>query len=109
MPSPDPKTVTETWSTLRPDTSQKSQLVAAGESADDEEEVADEALAQPEARWIRAHRDQLRALADSFIALDPEKGILVHSADGDEFAAQLKQLSAEERGRVILFRASMYL
>lgn len=125
MPSPDLKAVGETAGTSQraPEPAAKiaaleervrkleamlEQLPAEGGTAD-EEEVADEALAQPEARWIRANRDQLRAHADSFIALDPEKGILVHSADGDEFAARLEQLSAEERGRVVLFHASMYL
>ncbi|MCC6559478.1 MAG: hypothetical protein IT372_41705 [Polyangiaceae bacterium] len=63
----------------------------------------------PHVRWIEANRERLEAYRDSFIALDPEKGILVHAEDGDEFEAKLGDLSPEERDRVVLFHASMYV
>jgi hypothetical protein len=69
----------------------------------------DEAPVQPHIRWIEANRDVLHAHPDSFIALDPDKGIVAHAIDGDDFAAQLDKLPPEQRDRVVLFHASMYV
>ncbi len=68
-----------------------------------------EAQVQPHVAWIEKNRDVLRAYPDSFVALDPDEGIVVHSTDGDEFAAKLAELPAEQQDRVVLFHSSMYV
>ncbi len=69
----------------------------------------DEAPVEPHVTWIENNRETLRAHADSFIALDPARGIVVHASEGEDFEAQLGALSAEQRASVVLFHASMYV
>jgi hypothetical protein len=54
-----------------------------GERAPSDEE---EAQVQPHTRWIEANRDVLRAHANSFVALDPDEGIVVRAPRGRQFA-----------------------
>jgi hypothetical protein len=63
----------------------------------------------PHDLWIEAHCEELRNYPDSFIALDAEKGVVIHAQDGDEFEIQLEKLSPEERDRVALLHTSMYV
>lgn len=69
----------------------------------------DEAPVEPHVTWIECNRETLRAYADSFIALDPARGIVVHASDGEDFETQLGALSSEQRARTVLFHASMYV
>jgi hypothetical protein len=69
----------------------------------------DEAPVEPHVTWIENNRETLRAHADSFIALDPAHGIVVHASEGEDFEAQLGALSAKQRASVVLFHASMYV
>lgn len=69
----------------------------------------EEAPVDPHARWIEQNLEELRRYPDMFVALDPERGILVHAAEQSEFAEKLKSLTPEENERVMLFHTSMYL
>jgi hypothetical protein len=63
----------------------------------------------PHFAWIASHREELRAYPSGFVALDPEKGIVLHSTDDDDFAAQLEKLPSEERERLMAFHTSMFI
>lgn len=70
---------------------------------------AEEVPVDPHKRWIERNLDELRKYPDMFVALDPDRGILVHASEQREFAAKLDALTPEENERVMLFHTSMYL
>lgn len=63
----------------------------------------------PHTRWIEDNLETLRSHPDEWIALHPVRGILFHSADGDEFASMLGGLTTDERDEVLAFHTSMYV
>lgn len=63
----------------------------------------------PHTRWIQENLEMLRNHPDEWIALHPVRGILFHTADGDEFAGMLDGLSTDERDDVLAFHSSMYI
>ncbi len=82
---------------------QLEQLLAERGPTDD-----DNAPTDPHAHWISHNREKLLAYPSSFVALDAQKGIVIHSSDGEDFEAQLGKLSPEERDQLMLFHTSMY-
>lgn len=74
--------------------------------AEDDEEMAPP---EPYFDWIDAHRDELRAYPNEFVALDLEKGIVFHSADGERLADWLEALPQEERERRMVFNTAMFV
>jgi hypothetical protein len=73
------------------------------------EEDEETAAPTPYLDWIDAHRDELRAYPDEFVALDLEKGIVFHTADEQALAAWLEALPDEERERRMAFHTSMFV
>ena len=85
---------------------QLEQLLAKQEQID-EDEV--DAPSDSHFEWIETHRDELRAYPNTYVLLDPEKGIVFHSSDGDELTARLEGLDPEEQDRLMVFHTSMAL
>lgn len=83
---------------------QLEQLLAKQEQVD-EDEV--DAPSDAHFEWIETHRDELRAYPNAYVLLDPEKGIVFHSSDGDELTARLEKLAPEEQDRLMVFHTSM--
>lgn len=75
----------------------------------DRRRSGDDVVTQPHHKWLGANRGALEPYSDSFVALDPEQGIVAHSPDGDTLTDQIDALSPEQRERVVIFHASMYL
>ena len=85
------------------------ELEEAGAAACEASTSGDDAPLDAHSKWIELNRETLRGHANSFIALDPSVGIVASSPCGVAFEAQLGALSTEQRGRVVLFHASMYV
>jgi hypothetical protein len=69
----------------------------------------DAALIDPHTRWIEENLERLSSHPNEWIALHAVRGILFHTADGDEFSNMLDRLSPEERDDVLAFHSSMYV
>lgn len=71
----------------------------------------DEVDAPPDAHfdWIQMHMEELRAYPNAYVLLDPKRGIVFHSTDGDELTARLEGLDPEEQDRLMVFHTSMAL
>ncbi|MFS8066619.1 MAG: hypothetical protein ACMG6S_09640, partial [Byssovorax sp.] len=80
------------------------QLLAKQEQVD-EDDV--DAPSDSHFEWIETHRDVLRAYPNAYVLLDPKKGIVFHSTDGDELTARLEMLAPEEQDRLMVFHTSM--
>jgi len=68
----------------------------------------------PHFEWIEANRELLRtSYPNSFVAVDYEKGVLLHSSDADDFGEKLARLSNElsrdQHERVMAFHTSMFV
>jgi hypothetical protein len=65
-------------------------------------------VSSPLADWCEAHRSDLLAHPDSFVAIDPAKGIVCHSASNADFSIQLALLAPAYRATLMLTHSSMY-
>jgi hypothetical protein len=63
----------------------------------------------PHTRWIEENMEELASHPGEWIALHSVHGILVHSVDGAEFSAMLKQIPPSERDEILVFHSSMYI
>lgn len=68
-----------------------------------------EAPIDPYTRWLENNLDQLQQYPDEWVALDPQRGIVFHSADGDAFDAWLDELPADEDSRLMVLHTSTYV
>jgi hypothetical protein len=50
----------------------------------------------PSMQWIHEHREELRKYPDHYVAIDPERGIVLAAQDGDEFARKFSELVDRE-------------
>jgi hypothetical protein len=79
-------------------------LGLAEDEGDDEQDVP----LSPHARWIESHLDELRALPDTWIVIDAEKGIVFQTKDEAEFDAQLAKYPPEDRHRLMPLSTRTY-
>jgi len=59
--------------------------------------------------WCENNLDELRKYPDSFVAIDPQIGIVHHDSDSDSFAAWGRGLSKADKARLMLTHTSMYV
>ena len=116
MPGPILRKITATWTTPSSEEiwtklgslKYEAQVVALSaqlSSSSDEELVP----LGPHERWIEAHADELRKYPDEWVLLDPEQGIVFHTADQAEFGRYLERFGPEDRARLMPFHTSMYV
>jgi hypothetical protein len=73
------------------------------------EQDGEEASTDAFSRWIEEHIDELRRHPDTWILLDPEKGIVFHTTDEAAFSAALENVPREERDHLMPFNTRMYI
>ena len=65
-------------------------------------------VSSPLTDWCEAHRNDLLAHPDSFVAIDPAKGVVCYSTSNADFSIQLASLSPAYRATLMLTHSSMY-
>lgn len=95
------------WALLGPECAR---AVGADWLADEptESEPADALVRDRHLDWCDKNRDELRKYPNSWVAIDPEVGIVYHSADGDAFAAWECALPAADRARLMVTHTRLY-
>lgn len=68
-----------------------------------------EAPIDPNAAWIEANLEVLREYPNTWVVLDPERGIVFDTNDENELATKLAALSPGERERMTAFHTSLYV
>lgn len=58
--------------------------------------------------WIQNHSDTLKQYRDMWVALDPQRGIVLADVDFDKFSTLLSQYSEEEQEAWLTFHTSRY-
>jgi hypothetical protein len=68
--------------------------------------------ADPYHQWIEKNLDELARFPDQFVAIDAKRGLVLHSADEDDFERQLGELYEREpdaRERLLVTHTSLYV
>jgi hypothetical protein len=66
------------------------------------------AVANPLLDWCDTHREALLAYPDSFVAIDPKKGVVCHAATNADLAPQLSSLEPAYRATLLLTHTTLY-
>ena len=74
-----------------------------------QKDLLEEVPLDPYTRWIQDNLEQLRQYPDSWVALDPKRGVVFHAADGAEFDAWINALPDGLRTEYMILHTSMYV